>query len=112
MGVAPPPSVGVRRDRSRALGHSLAAGRSRRVARGRLSFSIRRTREFERDPLPLLLRCHERFRPGVSRSAALRADVFALGPEANHYITVSHASNFRWRDGGLGDLIRSSATAC
>ena len=31
--------------------------------------------------------------------------VFALGPEANHYITVSHASNFRWRDGGLGDLI-------
>jgi cytochrome P450 len=31
--------------------------------------------------------------------------VFALGPEANHYITVSHAANFRWRDGGMGDLI-------
>jgi cytochrome P450 len=31
--------------------------------------------------------------------------VFALGPDANHYITVSHASNFRWRDGGMGDLI-------
>jgi cytochrome P450 len=31
--------------------------------------------------------------------------VFALGPEANHYITVSHASNFRWRDGSMGDLI-------
>ena len=31
--------------------------------------------------------------------------VFALGPEANHYMTVSHASNFRWRDGGMGDLI-------
>ena len=31
--------------------------------------------------------------------------VFALGPEANHYMTVSAASNFRWRDGGMGDLI-------
>jgi retinoid hydroxylase len=31
--------------------------------------------------------------------------VFAIGPEANHYMTVSHASNFRWRDGGMGDLI-------
>ena len=31
--------------------------------------------------------------------------VFAIGPEANHHITVSGASNFRWRDGGMGDLI-------
>jgi cytochrome P450 len=31
--------------------------------------------------------------------------VFALGPEPNHYITVSHASNFRWREGSMGDLI-------
>ena len=31
--------------------------------------------------------------------------VFALGPEANHHMTVSAASNFRWRDGGMGDLI-------
>ena len=28
-----------------------------------------------------------------------------LGPEANHHILVSHAENFRWRDGALGDLI-------
>ena len=28
-----------------------------------------------------------------------------LGPEANHYMLVSHADNFRWRDGGFGDLI-------
>ena len=31
--------------------------------------------------------------------------VFAIGPEANHFMTVSSASNFRWRDGGMGDLI-------
>ena len=31
--------------------------------------------------------------------------VFALGPEANHHITVSNASNFRWREGSMGDLI-------
>src|SRR5205085_11861475 len=27
------------------------------------------------------------------------------GPEANHYMTVSHADNFRWREGSLGDLV-------
>src|SRR5438093_1214640 len=26
-------------------------------------------------------------------------------PAANHYVTVSHAANFRWRDGGMGELI-------
>src|SRR5947209_6517929 len=28
-----------------------------------------------------------------------------LGPPANHYITVSHASNFLWREGHFRDLI-------
>ncbi len=28
-----------------------------------------------------------------------------LGPEANHHILVSHASNFRWREGHFRDLI-------
>ena len=28
-----------------------------------------------------------------------------LGPEANHFMLVSHADHFRWRDGGFGDLI-------
>ncbi len=31
--------------------------------------------------------------------------VFMLGPEANHYILVSHAKNFLWRTGHLRDLI-------
>ena len=28
-----------------------------------------------------------------------------LGPAANHYITVSHASNFTWRESHFRDLI-------
>ena len=31
--------------------------------------------------------------------------IFMIGPEANHYMLVSHASNFSWRDGHMGDLI-------
>ena len=31
--------------------------------------------------------------------------VFMLGPEANHYMLVSHAKNFLWRAGHLRDLI-------
>ena len=30
--------------------------------------------------------------------------VFMLGPAANHYVTVSHASNFTWRDSYLREL--------
>jgi cytochrome P450 len=105
MGVAPPPPVSTG-----VLERVRSDLRSQRAARGgwppgELTFSPRRTREFERDPLPLLLRSHERFGPVFTLRLLYAPIVFALGPEANHYITVSHASNFRWRDGGLGDLI-------
>ena len=72
---------------------------------GELSFSMRRTREFEREPLPLLLRLYEEYGPVFSMRLMYAPVVFAIGPEANHHITVSGASNFRWRDGGMGDLI-------
>jgi cytochrome P450 len=55
--------------------------------------------------LRVLLRWHERFRPVFTIRLLYAPIVFALGPEANHHITVSHASNVRWRDGGMGDLI-------
>jgi cytochrome P450 len=105
MGVAPPPPVP-----SGVLARVRSDMRTQRAARGtwpagELSFSLRRTREFEREPLPLLLRCHERYGPVFSLRLLYAPIVFALGPEANHYMTVSHASNFRWRDGGMGDLI-------
>jgi cytochrome P450 len=84
--------------------------RSQRAARGRfppgeLSFSMARTREFEREPLPLLLRLYDAYGPVFSIRLVYAPVIFALGPEANHHITVSNASNFRWRDGGMGDLI-------
>ena len=72
---------------------------------GELSFSMRRTREFERAPLPLLLRLHGEYGPVFTIRLMYAPVVFALAPEANHYMTVSNASNFRWRDGGMGDLI-------
>jgi cytochrome P450 len=105
MSVAPPPAVpaGV-------LARVRSDLRSTRAARGEwppgeLSFSMRRTREFESEPLPLLLDMHERFGPVFAMRLLYLPIVFALGPEANHYITVSHASNFRWREGSMGDLI-------
>jgi cytochrome P450 len=72
---------------------------------GDTSFSIPRTRQFERNPLPILLSAYERYGPVFTVRILYQPIVFALGPEANHYMTVSHASNFRWRDGGMGDLI-------
>jgi cytochrome P450 len=105
MGVAPPPAVpaGV-------LARIQSDLRSTRAARGgwppgELSFSVRRTREFESDPLPLLLRMYETYGPVFTMRLLYLPVVFALGPEANHYITVSNASNFRWREGSMGDLI-------
>jgi cytochrome P450 len=105
MGVTPPPSVpaGV----LQRLASDMRWQRQARGQwpRGELSFSMRRTREFEREPLRLLLRCYERYGPVFTIRVLYAPIVFALGPEANHYITVVGASNFRWRDGGMGDLI-------
>ena len=105
MGVAPPPAVPVG-----VLNRVRADLRSSREARGQwppgeLSFSPRRTRDFERNPLPVLLRMYEEYGPVFTIRLLYLPIVFALGPEANHYMTVSHASNFRWRDGSMGDLI-------
>jgi cytochrome P450 len=105
MGVAPPPAVPVG-----VINRIRSDLRSSREARGKwppgeLSFSPRRTREFEREPLPLLLRMYEEYGPVFSMRLLYLPIVFAIGPEANHYMTVSHASNFRWRDGSMGDLI-------
>jgi cytochrome P450 len=68
-------------------------------------FSLGRTNRFSRNPLPLLLEAYERFGPVFTIRVLHGNVVFMLGPEANHYMTVSHASNFTWRDGHMGDLI-------
>src|SRR5271170_206158 len=67
--------------------------------------SLKRTRRFASDPLPMLLDAYERFGPVFTLRLFHSNVVFMLGPAANHYMTVSHASNFIWRDGHLRDLI-------
>ncbi len=72
---------------------------------GETGFSMARTRAFEHDPLGLLVSSYERFGPVFTLKIFHHNAVFMLGPEANHYMLVSHAGNFLWRDGHLRDLI-------
>ncbi len=72
---------------------------------GDTRFSLARTRRFANDPLPLLLESYERYGPVFTLRLFHGNVVFMLGPEANHYITVSHAANFTWRESHFRDLI-------
>lgn len=67
-------------------------------------FSVRRTRGFAQDPLRLLLDAYERFGPVFTMRVFHSNNVFMIGPEANHHMLVSHADNFSWREGHMGDL--------
>jgi len=58
-----------------------------------------------RNPLGLLLDAYERRGPVFSLRVLHANNVFVLGPEANHFVLVSGAEHFTWRDGGFGDLI-------
>ncbi len=71
---------------------------------GETSFSMARARRAVLDPLGLLLECYERFGPVFTLRLANDKVVFMLGPEANHYMTVSHASNFTWGDSLLREF--------
>jgi cytochrome P450 len=72
---------------------------------GETRFSIARTRRFAEDPLPILLENYERYGPIFTLRLFHSNVVFMLGPEANHHILVSHASNFTWRESHFRDLI-------
>ena len=105
MPLRPPPPVSsnpfVR------IAHDVAAERRATVPfpRGWTRFSMRRTTQFSRTPLPLLLEGYQRFGPVFTIRLLHGNVVFMLGPDANHYMTVSHAANFSWRHGHLGDMI-------
>ena len=72
---------------------------------GETRFSIARTRRFAGEPLEMLLESYERYGPVFTLRLFHSNVVFMLGPAANHYMLVSHASNFAWRDGHFRDLI-------
>src|SRR2546421_7708638 len=105
MGLTGPPPISF--NPVRRLANDLVAERRAEVPfpPGETRFSIRRTRGFALDPLPLLLNAYERFGPVFTMRVFHGNSVFMIGPEANHYMTVSHASNFSWRDGHMGDLM-------
>jgi len=72
---------------------------------GPQDFNMGRTLRAARDPLPLLLGLYEEHGPIFSMRLLHSQVVFMLGPEANHFVTVSHPENFHWREGSFGDLI-------
>ncbi|HYB22428.1 MAG TPA: cytochrome P450 [Solirubrobacteraceae bacterium] len=103
--VGPPPLLNSRP--LTVIGEDLRAERAATVPfpPGETNVSIARTRRFASDPLPMLLDAYERFGPVFTLRIFHSNTVFMLGPAANHYITVSHASNFTWRESYFRDLI-------
>jgi cytochrome P450 len=71
---------------------------------GPTSLSVRRTYCWVRNALPLMLEAYREYGPVFTVRILHGLWVLMIGPEANHYMTVSHASKFRWRDGGMGEL--------
>jgi cytochrome P450 len=69
------------------------------------NFSVARTKQMARDPLPLLLGAYEEFGPIFSMRLLHTKVIFMLGPEANQFVTVGHPENFHWRESSFGDLI-------
>jgi cytochrome P450 len=105
MALAGPPPISF--NPVRRLSADLRAERRSEVPfpPGETRFSLRRTHGFATRPLELLLDAYERFGPVFTMRVFHGNNVFMIGPEANHYVTVSHASNFSWREGRMGDLI-------
>ena len=68
-------------------------------------FNVERTFRFVRDPLPILLPLYREYGPIFSMRVFHGRVVFMLGPQANHFMTVSNADKFHWRTGSMGDLI-------
>src|SRR5882757_3461936 len=104
LAAAPPP---VSTNPLARLAEDLRAERRATVPfpPGDTRFSLRRTQRFARRPLPILLDLYERFGPVFTIRVLHGNAVWMLGPEANHFVTVSDAANFSWRDGFMGDLI-------
>jgi cytochrome P450 len=67
--------------------------------------AVTRTLKMARDPLPILLGAYEEYGPIFTLRLLHTQVVFMLGPDANHYVTVSHPENFHWRESSFGDLI-------
>lgn len=72
---------------------------------GRQDFDFGRTIQMTSDPLPILLGLYEEYGPIFSVRLLHHPVIFMLGPEANHFVTVTNPENFHWRESSFGDLI-------
>ncbi len=72
---------------------------------GEMGLSPRRSHRFQRDPLGSMLDFYARFGPVSSARIVHRPTVMLLGPEANHFVTVSGAQHFSWREGMFGEQL-------
>jgi cytochrome P450 len=70
---------------------------------GPTSFSLRRTHRFQRDTLATTLHYRELYGDVYTARMFHRLTVVMLGPEANHFVTVTGADNFSWRQGMFGE---------
>lgn len=72
---------------------------------GEMRFSLVMTHRLQRDTLTMMLELYERYGPVFTVRAFHRPLVVLLGPEANHFVTVSGANNFSWRLGLYGQYL-------
>jgi cytochrome P450 len=70
---------------------------------GETRFSLIRTHRLQRDTLRLVLELYERYGQVFTIRSFHRPLVGLIGPEANHFVTVSGADNFSWRKGMFGE---------
>jgi cytochrome P450 len=105
MSVAAPQPVSF--NPWKRLAHDLRLERAwtGRLPPGLTDFSIKRTLQVAKDPLPLILDCYREYGPVFSMRVLHANGVFLLGPDANRHMLVENFDNFRWRDGAFIDLI-------
>jgi cytochrome P450 len=72
---------------------------------GPMGFSLARTHRFQRSTLQMLLEYYERYGPVFAFRSLHRRIVGMIGPDANHFVTVSGAENFSWRKGMFGEQL-------
>ena len=105
--IEPPPReppLGLPRVAREALGELRRRGGAG-LPPGETSFSVRRSLRMQRDPLSFGLERYERFGPIFTTRVFHRPIVFMLGPEANHFVTVSGAHLLSWRRGMFGEQL-------
>jgi cytochrome P450 len=70
-----------------------------------MRFSLLRTHRLQRETLGTLTSLYQRYGPIFAVRSLHRPVVAMIGPQANHFVTVSGAENFSWRKGMFGEQL-------